>query len=151
MICFLPKEERAGEADALTDGCWVPFDAPGSLRRGLAASGRGPETAASPAAGLEHLGLIHGGDSKAFHGAGAFFAALREDLRIVEVGGGADDGAGANLGFFRIGEGVAVVHEDAGADEDRLGAELADEGRIGGSGDAAGGEVGDGELAALCD
>jgi hypothetical protein len=48
--------------------------------------------------------------------------------------------------------GVArFLHEDAGADEDGLRAELHHEGCVGGSGDAAGGEVGDGEFAGLGD
>ena len=47
--------------------------------------------------------------------------------------------------------GGALLHEDAGADEDGLGAELHHEGGVGGSGDAAGGEVGDGQLAGLGD
>ena len=45
----------------------------------------------------------------------------------------------------------ALLHEDAGADEDGLGAELHHQGGVGGGGDAAGGEVGHGQLAGLGD
>ena len=45
----------------------------------------------------------------------------------------------------------ALLHEDAGAYEDGLGAELHHEGGVGRGGDAAGGEVGDGQLAGLGD
>src|SRR5579859_8111540 len=50
----------------------------------------------SPAAGLQHLRLIHSGYREALHRAGALFAALRQDLGIVEVRRGANDGARAN-------------------------------------------------------
>src|ERR1700716_1709840 len=63
------------------------------------------------------------------------------------MGGGFDDGAGAFFGFLRVGEGGGIFHEDAAADEDGFGAELHDEGGVGGGGDASSGEIGDGELA----
>src|SRR3984957_20679327 len=61
--------------------------------------------------------------------------------------GGFDDGAGALFGFGGIGEGGGILHEDAAADEDGFGAELHDEGGVGGRGNASGGKIGDGELA----
>ncbi len=63
------------------------------------------------------------------------------------MGGGLDDGAGAFGGFFGVGEGGRVFHEDAGANEDGFGAELHDQAGVGGGGDASGAEVGNGELA----
>ena len=41
--------------------------------------------------------------------------------------GGLDDGSGALGGFFGVGEGGGVFHEDAGAYEDGFGAELHDQ------------------------
>src|ERR1700690_800873 len=63
------------------------------------------------------------------------------------MSGGADDGFGAALGVGGRGEGGGIVHEDSAADEDGFGAELHDQGGVGGGGDASGAEVGDGELA----
>ena len=86
---------------------------------------------------------------------------------VVEVGGGADDGAGAGFSFAAflgahkgaVGEaadfeaGGAIFHEDAGADEDGLGTQLHHERGIGGGRDAAGGKVrerGGGRSSATC-
>ncbi len=111
-----------------------------------------------PAAGLHELGLFDGGGGEALHGAGDGFAGFGDDLGVVEVGGGDDDGLGAGDGFFALDgvvldveRGGALLHEDARADEDGLGAELHHQGRVGGGGDAAGGEVGHGQLAGLGD
>ena len=52
---------------------------------------------------------------------------------------------------FHVERGGALLHEDSRADKDGLGAELHHESRIGRSGDAAGGEVGNGKLACLGD
>jgi len=60
--------------------------------------------------------------------------------------GGLNDGAGALGGFLGIGELGGVLHKDAAADEDGFGSELHDERGVGGSGDASGGKVGDGEM-----
>src|SRR5712691_2916597 len=67
------------------------------------------------------------------------------------MGGGFDDGAGALFGFGGVGEGGGIFHEDAAADEDGFGAELHDQARVGGGGDASGGEIWDGELAGFGD
>ena len=111
-----------------------------------------------PAAGLHEVLLFDGGGGEALHGAGDGFAGFGDDFGVVEVGGGDDDGAGAGDGFFAlervvldVERGGALLHEDAGADEDGLGAELHHEGGVGGSGDAAGGEVGHGQLAGFGD
>ena len=67
-------------------------------------------------------------DSQAFHGAGHLLADFGQHLGIVEVGGGQHDGLGARLGFFALGSDAeierhrAALHEDARADEHRLGA-----------------------------
>ena len=67
----------------------------------------------------------------------------------------ADLGAEELGGFFVVNAdveaNVAFLHEDSGADEDCFCAELHHEGCVGGGRDAAGGEVGYGELAGLCD
>src|SRR6266481_10230268 len=57
------------------------------------------------------------------------------------MGGGFDDGAGALFGFGGRGEGGGILHEDAAADEDGFGAELHDQARVGGGGDASSGEI----------
>ena len=130
---------------------------------------------ALPAAVLHHVGVGDAGYGEALHGAEAVFRGFGEDGGVVEVGGGADDGLGAGFGFGALGGvdevagfdaeefgivfgvaahvelDVAFLHEDAGADEDGLGAELHHEGGVGGGRDAAGGEVGDGEMAGLGD
>src|SRR4029077_5153430 len=67
------------------------------------------------------------------------------------MGGGSDEGAGALFGFLRVGEGGGIFHEDAAADEDGFGSELHDERRVGGGGDASGGEIWDGKLAGFGD
>ena len=55
-------------------------------------------TSRASAAGL----LFDGGGGEALHGAGDCFAGFGEDLRIVEVGGGDDDGVGAGVGLFAL-------------------------------------------------
>src|SRR4051794_39431504 len=62
-----------------------------------------------------------------------------DSLGIVVVGGGLDDGGRRALGILRL--------EDARADEHALGAELHHQRCVGRSGDAAGREVDDGQLA----
>src|SRR6266446_3648597 len=81
-----------------------------------------------PAAGLHEIPLFDGGGGEALHGAGDGLAGFGDDLRVVEVSGGDDDGAGAGDGLFALlgvvldveGSG-ALLHEDAGAYEDGLG------------------------------
>ena len=67
-----------------------------------------------------------------------------------------DSASARSLGFAASGaldveRSGALLHEDAGADEDGLCAELHHEGGVGRCGDAAGGEVGNGQLAGLGD
>src|ERR1017187_2414993 len=111
-----------------------------------------------PAAGLHEVLLLDGGGGEAFHAADDGFAGFGDDLGVVEVGGGDDDGASAGDGLFaldgivlNVERGGALLHEDAGADEDGFGAELHHQGSVSGRGDAAGGEVGHGQLAGLGD
>jgi len=73
------------------------------------------------------------------HGGTESSADLHENLGVVEVGGGPDDGLGTGLGVLGL--------EDAGANENAVHAELHHEGGIGGGGDTTGSEVDDGELA----
>src|SRR5579862_5893853 len=68
---------------------------------------------------------------------------LGQERRVVEVGGGLDDGAGDLDRMLRL--------EDPAADEDPVDAEAPAERGVGGRGDAAGGEVHDGEPAELAD
>lgn len=75
------------------------------------------------------------------HGVAQAATDLSQDLRVAVMSDGLDDGPSA-LG------GVAAL-EDAGADEDAVAAELHHEGGVGGGGDAAGGELDDGEAAEL--
>jgi hypothetical protein len=111
-----------------------------------------------PAAGLHEVLLFDGRGGEAFHRAGDGFAGFGDDLGIVEVGGCDDDGLGARDGFFALDRVVfdiercgAFFHEDAGAYEDGLGAELHHQGGIGGGGNATCGEVGYGEFAGFGD
>src|SRR4051812_26941222 len=110
---------------------------------------RTPMTGASsdmgwlPAAVGVALGLGEGVAVDADHGLAEVAGRVRDDLRVVVEGGGLHDGGGA-LGR------VAGL-EDAGADEDALGAELAHERGVGGGGDAARGEEHHRELAELGD
>src|SRR6478735_6761433 len=82
-------------------------------------------------------------DVDADHGLAEAARHLGDDVRVVVEGRRLDDRLGA-LGR------VAGL-EDAGADEDALGAELHHHGGVGGGRDAAGGEEHDGELAGLGD
>src|SRR6185437_9638022 len=109
-----------------------------------------------PAAGLQEFLFVDGGGGKALHGTSHLLADFGKDLGIVEVGGGDDDGLGAGDRFgpllgivFHVERGGTLLHEDARANEDSLGAQLHHEGRVGGGCDAAGGEVGDGQLSGL--
>src|SRR5688572_21010920 len=67
----------------------------------------------------------------------------RDARRVLEVGGGLDDRAGADRGLGGL--------EDARADEHALGAELHHQRRVGRGGDAAGAEQHDRELAVARD
>src|SRR6478609_5454911 len=96
-----------------------------------------------PAAVGVALGLGEGVAVDADHGLAEVAGRVRDDLRVVVEGGGLHDGGGA-LGR------VAGL-EDAGADEDALGAELAHQRGVGRGGDATGGEQDDRELAELGD
>jgi hypothetical protein len=111
-----------------------------------------------PAAGLHEVALFDGGGGEALHGTEDGFGGFGDDFGVVEVCGGDDDGLGAGDGFgalcrvvFDVEGGGALLHEDAGADEDGLGAELHHESRVSRGGDAACAEVGDGELAGFGD
>src|ERR1019366_8046761 len=95
-----------------------------------------------PAAGLQQLAFGNLGDVEAGHGFAERAAGFEQFAGIIEIPGGLHDGFGARGGVGGF--------EDAGADEDGLGAELHDERGVGGSGDATGGEVGHGQLAVLC-
>ena len=75
------------------------------------------------------------------HGGAKAGADLHEDLGVVVVGGGTNDGLGTGLGVLGF--------EDSRADEDTVHTELHHEGGIGGGGNTTGGEVDDGELAVL--
>src|ERR1019366_5667282 len=91
-----------------------------------------------PAAGLQQLAFGNLGDVEAGHGFAEREAGFEQFAGIIEIPGGLHDGFGARGGVGGL--------EDAGADEDGLGAELHDERGVGGSGDATGGGVGHGEL-----
>src|SRR5256885_9478130 len=95
----------------------------------------------SPSALLQHVSFGDGGDCESLHRAGALLAGLEQDLGIVVMSGRADYGAGAALGFFWWSKVDRVGHEDAGTDENGLGAELTHERSVGGSGNAAGRKV----------
>lgn len=77
------------------------------------------------------------------HGGSEAGADLHEDLGVVVVGGGPNDGLGTGLGVLGL--------EDSRADEDTVHTELHHEGCICRGGDTTGGEVDDGELAVLGD
>ena len=94
--------------------------------------------AALPVAEVDGIGLDVG---DADHGGSEAGADLHEDLGVLVVRGGPDDGPGPGLGVLRL--------EDARPDEDAVHAELHHEGGVGGGGDATGSEVDDGELAVL--
>ena len=79
--------------------------------------------------------------ANADHGGTKAGADLHEDLRVVVVGGGPNNGLGTSLGVLGL--------EDAGTDEDTVHTELHHEGSICGGGDTTGGEVDNGELAVL--
>src|SRR5438105_3435667 len=73
-----------------------------------------------PAASLQHCFLFNGSNRQAFHRARHLLADFEQHFRIVEVGCGFDDGAGAGLGACALIRTVkiewrgAVFHEDAG-------------------------------------
>src|ERR1035441_3929069 len=94
-----------------------------------------------PAAGLQQLAFGDLGNVEAGHGFAEGAAGFEEFIGIIEILGGLHDGFGARGGVGGF--------EDAGAHEDGLGAELHDERGVGGSGDAAGGEVRHREFAVL--
>ena len=96
--------------------------------------------AALPIAEVDGIGLDVADTD---HGGSEAGADLHEDLGVLVVRGGPDDGLGAGLGVLRL--------EDAGPDKDAVHAELHHDGGVGGGGDATGGEVDDGELAVLGD
>src|ERR1039458_5183868 len=77
---------------------------------------------ALPPPSLQHLRLIHPRHSQALHRSGQVFADFKQYFRVVEVGGGFDDGSRSLFGFYWVGEGGAVFHEDAAAYEDGFGA-----------------------------
>src|ERR1700729_611530 len=86
---------------------------------------------ALPAAGLHELRFFDAGGGQALHCASDGLAGFGDDLGVVEVGGGDDDGACAGDGFFTLFRRVfdversgAFFHEDSGANEDSFGAEL---------------------------
>src|ERR1017187_9047521 len=91
-----------------------------------------------PAAGLQQLGFGNLGDVESGHGFAERAAGFEQLAGVVKILSGLHDGFGARGGVGGL--------KDAGANEDGLGAELHDERGVGGSGDAAGGEVGHGEL-----
>src|SRR5438309_8886655 len=70
------------------------------------------------------------------------------NFRVMVVRCRVDDGAGVALFFFFFwGREVGgIFHEDARADEDSFGAELHHQRRVGGGGDASGGEIRHGQL-----
>ena len=68
---------------------------------------------------------------------------LGDDRRLLIMRDGLNDGLGPGGGVARL--------EDAGADEDAVGAQLHHQRGVSGCGDAAGGEVDDGQLARSCD
>src|SRR5438874_1428216 len=103
----------------------------------------------SPSALLQHVSFGDGGDCESLHRAGALLAGLEQDLGIVVMSGRADYGAGAALGFFWWSKVDRVGHEDAGTDENGLGAELTHERSVGGSGNAAGRKVWHRQLASF--
>ena len=75
------------------------------------------------------------------HGGAEAGADLHEDLGVVVVGGGPNDGLGTGLGVLGL--------EDSRTDEDTVHTELHHEGGIGGGGNTTGSEVDNGELAVL--
>src|SRR3984893_16798151 len=91
-----------------------------------------------PTARGEQLLLEDGADLQALHGRAQSLAGLEDLLRLVEVGGGGDDRPGHLQRLFGL--------EDARADEVAVAAELHHQGRVGRSGDTAGGEVDHGKL-----
>ena len=54
------------------------------------------------------------------------------------MGGSTDDGPCATGGFFRLGKGSGIFHEDAGTDEDCFGAQVHDQRGVGRGGDSSG-------------
>src|SRR5271155_4148415 len=81
-----------------------------------------------PAAGLHEVLFFDGCGGETFHRTDDGFAGFGDDLWVVEVGGGDDDGAGAADGLFAllrivldIERGGALLHEDARAYENCFG------------------------------
>src|SRR3990172_2537017 len=91
----------------------------------------------SPPAYGKALGLREIGDADADHRFAETLADLRQDFRVVEVGGGFDDRLGPARRIARL--------EDSRADENAIDPELHHQGRIGRSGEASGGEVHNGQ------
>src|SRR5918996_708758 len=94
-----------------------------------------------PAAGLEELRWVELGGRDADHGLAEARGDARQDVGVAEVRRRLDDRLRAQRRIARL--------EDAGADEDAVGAELHAEGRVGGRRDAAGGERDDRQPAVL--
>src|SRR5438093_913131 len=87
----------------------------GTLSPGGRGGGEGPH---SPAARLEQLLLIELGDVYPRHRGPQIFGAFGDDLRVVIVRGGSDDGLGALVGIGRL--------EDTRANEASFRAQLHD-------------------------
>src|ERR1700693_3460246 len=68
------------------------------------------------------MGFIQSSDCEPLYRSRQLFADFQKYFRVVEVRGGFDDGAGALFGFYGVGEGGGVFHEDAAAYEDGFGA-----------------------------
>lgn len=96
-----------------------------------------------PSAGGELFGLREGGAVDADHGFAEVFTDFGEFFGIFVEQHGFDDGAGAFGGV--------AAFEDSAADEDGFGTELHHESGVGGGGDSARAEVGDGEFAEFFD
>src|SRR6266540_1242656 len=130
---------------------------PNALRRAVAPSSasilpcaskspwraRTPTTMGLPAAVLDQSGLSELGDLDPRHGRAETAGGLRDPLRLVVVGRRLDDRGRAPVGVLGL--------EDPRANEHALGAELHHQRGVRRRGEAPGGEVHDGQTAALGD
>src|ERR1039458_9991069 len=84
----------------------------------------------SPSPGLQQIFFRDGADGQSLHRPGHLLADFRENLGIVVVRGRDHNGAGPRVGLFTLRLQAEVkwrrsaLHEDARADEDRLGSQF---------------------------